>query len=419
MYEEGKTAEKDCDDDAFSPAHLLMHKIVQRFGEQKKASPYNPRFTRIMASLKKTPAYQEGLKRKEIVPLDADGIVNVVNTGSERQTKTPILNDHNQSFSSYDGGQVAISFDLSSSDVYDDDDDYDRSSREEVSTVDMSQYVNTMQEKTPELAKKIRAHRADLRRILQKSNANKEVRSQMKADGANLSDSSDDSYPDDGVDACFSLSSDSGIDSGSENSENEDNDSSSSSDTDDSLTLNEIACAKHRIAVKEDIVSDLFIKPKRNGSLLQRIQKNRDGIQKIGLKRRVQGIEESFVLNTQAHRSSILANQSRAHTKLQKRIKQRKIITASTDEVGDGVKEEQSQASSDRVTTDQQTAVGEGSSRSLQKLTSFEVFKEKKAMVIHYTAHQSLRRHSLETQRLQAKASLKLRVSGKKKEGNL
>jgi hypothetical protein len=51
---------------------------------------------------------------------------------------------------------------------------------------------------------------------------------------------------------------------------------------------------------------------------------------------------------------------------------------------------------------------------SLQKLNSFELFEEKKAMVKKYTAHQSLRAHSLEAQRLDAKSALKARVEKKK-----
>jgi hypothetical protein len=43
------------------------------------------------------------------------------------------------------------------------------------------------------------------------------------------------------------------------------------------------------------------------------------------------------------------------------------------------------------------------------RLSSFEVFNEKKTMVKNYTAHQELRKQSLETQRKEAKAFLHAR----------
>lgn len=118
-------------------------------------------------------------------------------------------------------------------------------------------------------------------------------------------------------------------------------------------------------------------------------------------------MEDSYVLNTRARRSSILANQARAHTKLQRRIEQRKCITTACTDAAGG-----EERTAPHSPSGPQPSPGR---RIIDGMSSFEIFNEKKGMVKNYTAHQSLREHSLEIQRQEAKASLKLRVSEKKK----
>jgi hypothetical protein len=268
-------------------------------------------------------------------------------------------------------------------------------------------YDDIMQEKTPTIVRKIRSHKPDLRRILRERKA--------------APDCSYDSYPDEGVgDDMYCLSSDSdGEDNASysENvsSESKDNENSESDGSGANLTetATSAASAAHLTAAKRRVVSDLFTNPKQNdNSLSQRIRKNREGIQKVGLKRRVQGIEDSFVLNTGARRSSAIANQARARTKLQKRIDQRKSIIKSTDEGGGGVKNDD-QVDAPGISRDSIKFIN-----NVDRPSSFKAFKEKKTILKNYTAHQSLREHSLEAQRQEAKAALKLRVSRKKNNGN-
>jgi hypothetical protein len=510
--------------------------VVQRFG----------RVAMITQSMKNAPAIYEGRKRKskrktQIVYLNADGNVN--SASEKRQTNRPILNNPSQSFSSHDGGQVPINFDLSSSSGDEKSSGFEKSISDitmpkQSSSVDLSsKYVNMMQEKTPRMARKIRSHKSDLHHILHRREAAPGMNSRLKKDlalGVDLSDCSDDSYPDgfplssDGEDMeevvdCFSLSSDSGnvddafslssdsddikmtkdggdiSDSSGSQDENEhtavdsssndlarkygdllqektprlvrkirshkpdlhhilqrrrevpgmksqlkrdlalgvdlsdcsddsypdkvgggmfslstdsgrgsvgDSSCDSEIDTDNfsesTVILIEVPSSPtHRIAVKQRIVSELFTKPKQNNLLLQRIQKNHDGIQKVGLKRRAQGIEDSFVLNTRARRTSTLANRARAHSKLQKRIEQRKTTTTNMKDGG--------------VKKDGRVDIESMKLGNNDRSSSFKLFEEKKAMVKNYTAHQSLREHSLEAQRLEAKAALKARVGRRKK----
>jgi hypothetical protein len=174
-----------------------------------------------------------------------------------------------------------------------------------------------------------------------------------------------------------------------------------------------------RTAAKERIVTAMFTKPKQGFKLSQRIRQKRDIIQQVSLKRRAQGIEDTFVLSTEARRASIFAHQARAHRKLQKRIAQRNTVA-----IPSITGEDTSPPLVALKERDEESSVGEDSGgsakrtstpRNLNKLSSFEVFNEKKEMVKNYTAHQSLRNQTLETQRLKAKEALMARRSGRAK----
>ena len=249
------------------------------------------------------------------------------------------------------------------------------------------EYVDVTQVETPSIARKIRSHQRDLRVMLQQRTAARRMKRRLMEEGVEVSDDSDDDYGHERKgDSMFSLSSDS-------NDEQDVVDSNSNSDSDIAVPVITTSVSARPRTLKENMVSadsSIFAKPKRNNSLSQRIRRNRDGIQKAGLKKRVQSIEDSFVLNTEARRTSTLANRARAHTNLHKRIQQRNATAATM-----------SPMKHDNCT--------------IQPSPSIDYFKEKKAMMKNYTAYQSLREHSLETQRQEAKAALQLRRKGVKK----
>jgi hypothetical protein len=163
----------------------------------------------------------------------------------------------------------------------------------------------------------------------------------------------------------------------------------------------------------------LFTKPKQNGSLAQRVRKNREVIEKVGMKRHAQGIEDSFVLSTEARRTSILANQARARRNLQKRIAKKKLISTDGEIVNHPMQIVDEQGEEDELSVEGGRN-SEGKSpnpnpKSMNKLSSFEVFNEKKEIVKNYTAHQTLREQAREAQRRDAKAALEARKTNRKK----
>ena len=228
----------------------------------------------------------------------------------------------------------------------------------------------------PAVASKIRAHGGALKRIAAKRRVEKELRLECSV-------STSDSDQDD----MFSLSSDNGsydeISEGSEITMNSEDDGTQMT-------------ASQRTSLKRRIVSDVFGASKDRKSLVQRIRKNRDGIRKVGLRRRAQGIEDAFVVNTRARRVSAIANRNRAQAHLRKRIEQRKAA---------GTKE-------DDLSTAQPVV---SSSRKRSRRRSYEMFTEKKRMVKKLAAHNTLLEHSLETKRQEAKEALKARLTNKKK----
>jgi hypothetical protein len=191
---------------------------------------------------------------------------------------------------------------------------------------------------------------------------------------------------------------------------------SDSDHDDDNVVVTEIPpspITPHRLSVTRGVVSNLFTKPKQNGSLAQRVRKNREVIEKVGMKRHAQGIEDSFVLNTRARRTSILANQERARRNLQKRIEQKKIISSD----GDPMQTVDDQGKEDELSVEGGRNL-EGKSpnpMTMNKLSSFEAFKEKKEIVKNFTAHQTLREQAREAQRREAKAALEVRKHNRKK----
>jgi hypothetical protein len=174
--------------------------------------------------------------------------------------------------------------------------------------------------------------------------------------------------------------------------------------------------AGRRVIIQKRVVSRLFTKPKLLASepkvnaeskqisaLLQRIRRNHDAIKQLALKKKVQNIEDAFVLNTQAHRFSNAANQARAHDKLQRRIKDKNKQKGTL------------QINIDRIDEEKDEEHDKGQAKEMKKLSSFEIFKEKKNVKKSYTAHQTLRNLTLEAKKREAKEALKLKLKKKAK----
>jgi hypothetical protein len=319
-----------------------------------------------------------------------------------------------------------------------------------------SKYVK-MLGRTPGLAKKIRSHKSGMHRILQRRKVAPGMKDQLKDElglKVDLGDCSDDSYVDKDVAEDITISSesqgghsDSDSENGSENADvfnvNEHNiipiahivrhndlfegnqldhsspwtkqsaddnvDWSLSSDesnnsSDEDILVTTISSPSNRVEMTNRVVSNLFSKPKPPVNLADRIRGKRDVIKTVGLKKQAQSIEDSFVVSTQARRASILAHHARAQSKLQKRIAMRKSRIALQDNTNDlernGIIGDDHNASNSRG--------------QLQKLSSFEVFTAKKDMMKNFTAHDDLRKHAIEKERLAAKASLQERVRKRK-----
>jgi hypothetical protein len=353
------------------------------------------------------------------------------------------------SFSSAgDDSQLAINFDLSSSNGDDsaadddsdsDDDDNDGDDDDNCktvigalltkSTMNLRNAGDTIQDRPFLFPRQVKSHKADLQRMFQKRKAARRMKIQLKDElslKVDLSDCSDDSYPDEEVDSDFDVSSDS--------------DSESDSSSVISLTENVQAVSLlsppspvHLTSNQEKFYLDLFTKPKQNTSLAQRIRFRRGDIEKIGLNKRVQGIGDSFVLHSEARRSSLLANRARSHTKMQKRIEQRKTITMrpvsdadgndddddvhSGHDTGEKALPSESTVAQDVKNELNMTVEKRPNHGTLEKLSSFELFNEKKAMMKKYTSHQSLRQHSLDAKRKESKNLLAMRVREKRKSG--
>ena len=240
------------------------------------------------------------------------------------------------------------------------------SSGESNASLELSRYVDRIPRKRPMLASKIRKHKSSLHRIMERRTKVRVVQRELKKNlnlDIDISDCSEDSFPleDADVEIC-SLSSDSEVDT------------------------SEIIAAGDMSEQN---------KPPAKRSLADIIRKHQGSITKIRLKRRAQAIEDAFVLNTRARRLSFVANQSRAHSKLNKRLELRKAESS-------GHRNNPDNTSSNRQL-------------STNRQSSFEIFNEKKNMVKRYSSHQTLLEHTLSTRRMEAKEALQLRIDKKKR----
>jgi hypothetical protein len=224
---------------------------------------------------------------------------------------------------------------------------------------------------------------------------------------------------------------------GVDNCSDDGNSSDDSYANDEALTID----ATRRTFLAKKVV-EAFSKPLRRDTLASRIRRNREAIRLIGLKQQARGIEDSFVLNFEKRRSSLMAHQSRAQAKLLKRRLKQKTNSTENETLSNiaedtDVEEEKEskQASFSSQLSRAGSSMEDGgnivggatqtsnlasqsttSSRvfaGLKKLSSFEVFVEKKERIKNYTAHQALRDRALEAQRQEAKVALEIKKNSK------
>jgi hypothetical protein len=349
-----------------SPEESIMRNVVATLQARNKLdSKYNPRYSKIMESLKNTSALQkceeeklsdEDKARSSTSPL-------VVTTTTLRNVETVDVNND----------QDEIRFMSCDNDSSSADDGAEWTVR---STPVGPLQRKRVTEKTSRLNKIVYSHKADLRRISRRrkemSDFNKKLKEELSLD-SDMSDCSNDSYSDDELDDSFEFSSDS---------------SGNKDDVTSGLNY-------HKVEIQRQTV-EVFTKPLSVKTLASRIRRNRDKIHRLSLQRRVRDIEEEFEMSTRARRASILAHQTRAQTKLQRRREHRKSTS----------KKRKSDA---EVDVDPSEVVGANNSE-LKKLDSFELFNEKKAIVKSFAAHDSKRKQTLIDQQAEAKALLQRRV---------
>ena len=436
----GQATEKEdttpkAEDDNSSPAKRIMLNIVQTLGKQRSPSNYNARFSRIMEALKNTDAFHEG---------------NASDAAARQRV-----------------GNLETNYELSSSDEkYSEEETEEVKSGENIEQNEKSVMINVQEEES---------HQVIFRRGKSSRNRQLMLDLGLKVD---LADCSVGSYSDEEL-SDFSVlsdpqlsshddSSDSDVDSGSDKSWHDDI-KNCSTDRDGkcngsrySAKLVRIIHSRrpdiHQIAQQRAIAApcshggensvdlssnycgesvseelraaeypvnsitsngstgrvlnfsrvsnandELFSKPKKLRTLSDTIRNNRDGIKRVGMKRRARGMGDEFVVSTEAHRVSHLAQQARAHTKLQKRIEQKKAGY-----YGGTVDDADSDNDQSRLS----------SRPDYSKSSSIDNFNEKIERVKAYASHESLRKHSLETQRQEAKALLQARIIGKERAKN-
>jgi hypothetical protein len=345
-----------------SPEALIMRNVVSTFqAHNKHNSKYNPRYSRVMESLQNTPALQKREKEK-LSDEDKSGSPTHCITYRVDRKKDP----------------VEIRFE-----VFQDDDSSSIDEGAELTSHPTSKNASqgkNARENTAKLTEGVHSRTSDFQRRIQKRKQAAEFTRKLKEElglDSDLSDCSSDSYPNDS----FEISS-------FEDSDG-DYDENKTEVAIPELTSREVEIQRQTVEV--------FTKPLSVKTLASRIRRNRDKIHRLSLERRARDIEEEFEMSTRARRASILAHQTRAQTKLQKRKEHRKSTS----------KKRKSKA---EVDVDASEVVGANNSE-LKKMSSFELFNEKKAIVKSFAAHDSKRKQTLIGQQADAKASLQRRVT--------
>jgi hypothetical protein len=402
-----------------SSEELIMRNIVSslKVHDGQKAK-YNPRYAKIMESLRNTPALR---KREEEKMIDEKNDGSSIHSCSERLDRKK--------------GQVLIRFNVSR------DSDSSSSTDEdaELRTRSTSKYVSHNRKARNKLSDVVNSRWSDLRRMSQTRKDAAAFAKKLKEElglDCDVSNCSSDRYPNDSLEISSFEDNDSdgdkamaeaeipeltfanklkeelGLDCGVSDcssdrypdepfkfSSFEDNDS----DGDKAIT--EVATPEltsREVEIQREVV-EVFTKPLSVKTFARRIRRHREKLHRLSLERRARDIEEEFKMSTRASRKSDLAHQTRAQTKLQKRKDERKRRRSDASECSDLVVESD-------VDVDPREVAGSDNHPQLQKVNSFELHNEKQAIVKSFAAHDSKRKKSLVGLQAEAKASLKRRV---------
>jgi hypothetical protein len=257
-----------------SPEELIMRNIVSSLkAHDGQKAKYNPRYSKIMESLKTKPALRKREEEK-MIGEENDGLT--IHSCPER------LDRHK--------GRVLIRFNVSR------DGDSSSSADEdaELSTRSTSRYASHNRKANNKLHDVVNSSWSDLRRVSKtRKNAAefvKKLKEELGLD-SDLSDFSSDRYPDEP----FKFSS------------FEDNDS----DGDKAMT--EVATPEltsREVEIQREVV-EVFTKPLSVKTFARRIRRHREKLHRLSLERRAKDIEEEFKMSTRASRKSDLAHQTR------------------------------------------------------------------------------------------------------------
>jgi hypothetical protein len=367
----------------------IMHDVVSSFRNYKARRKYNPRFARAMALLRKSPSYRQGTVENEsaLISFKRSSLsLNCDDINNDRDVGQPLIYDSSSTDSAGGGDELHEGLDS----------------------------VLQRRQRTREMRKVDSLDEGPAA----KDSFNKCIEGEDKSLG--ISESWHDSSSNDSSKSYSS-------DSGSINSNNSFSDSDIVGDYDSESDIEGVIFDSDRIPHCSSKVESSLTAPPKRESLAVRIRRNREAIHKLGLKKQAKEIEDTYVLNFERRRSSIMAHQARADAMLQKRIAEKNAskVLINVDDGGSGAKmvpirrlrSRGAGVQSSHRGGDTMNSGDGGGPRPINKLSSFEVFTEKKAMVSKYNAHQALRKHSLETQRRDSKALLerKLNAKGEKK----
>ena len=367
--------------------------MVARLGRQRPGKKNNQKFKRIVASLRNTTAYRNG-KASDVFP------------GRESVEHSDHSNGERHESNEKDNQAVDSSFIKRNEAKFDNEtQDHDQDSSDSSSS-DENRGLSDI-----------------LSRRLENCQSGKDLGSVSASSESN---------------AVGSSSEDSNGSDDNDDSDNKCGERYSSSDSDDpeGFIIDDSGRNTDRIEGIDDLnksplietIVDTFSKPLKRDTLATRIRRNRHAVQQIGLKKQAQSIEDSFVLNFERRRSSIAANHLRAQEKLQQRIAEKSACVRGEEEKVPRVVpirrlRSQDECSGHRTNDkDTENASCKGDSdgpKTIAKMSSFDVFSEKKAMMKNYAGHQALRNRSLEAQRQAAKFTLKKKLVEVKGKGRM
>jgi len=394
----------------WSPQEVIMRNFVDMLqGKQKvKRKKFNPRFARIMESLKNNPALRERLHSEDHIhdedKSEGDEKDHSEGDGAHSMTSRPdALSLEKNSSLIGKKDQVELNMDFmhskDSNAVDEMEDQTSHPPRSDDITGAMMQASRTAEIEVFD--------DVDIRRQSQQKRT-ADVKAKLKlelgldSDDSDIYSSSDDSY------VGSLLEKDSVIFSSSESEDDECGDFinvTASPSAPPAASAFHSSATQREADIQRDVINKIFTKPKSVSSLASRIRQNRDGIRRLSLQKHAREIEDIYETNTRARRASIFANQTRAQEKLQKRREKRKSVSQVD-------KTDINNAHSQLHSTDVNSS---SAVDGYKKMNSLELFNEKKALVKSFAVHDTKRKKTLNEQQQGAKESLQRRVESRGK----